>query len=275
MQEGNLTRAGAKAVCRVLGVDAALDGVAGQRDLLLGDVQSETGGNAQLLAHQIDTGDQLRNAMFHLDPGVHLHEVEVRSVGIQQKLHRAGAFIADSPCRPNGGLSHGCPERRGQASGGGLFYELLIAPLHGAVPVSQVNDMAKAVRQDLKLNVAGLQHQFFQIHFITAKAGECLGSGLGKGGWQLLRPVAAADAPAAAAGAGLQKHRIAHGLRGGQGRRRTVHRPVGAGRDRHACLTHQIPRGGFGAGPADRIAGGADEGDALCGAGIRKFRVFR
>ena len=42
----------------------------------------------ELPLHQVGSGDHFRDGMFHLQPGVHLHEVEVM-IGIHYKLHRA------------------------------------------------------------------------------------------------------------------------------------------------------------------------------------------
>ena len=61
----------------VLGVDAALDGAAAVHDVLLREAQLLAGGDADLLAHQVDAGDQFRDRMLDLDAGVDLDEVEV------------------------------------------------------------------------------------------------------------------------------------------------------------------------------------------------------
>ena len=60
--------------------------------------------DAQLLAHQIHAGDELGDAVLHLDPGVHLHEVEVLQVAVQQEFHSAGALVVHGPGGPDGGL---------------------------------------------------------------------------------------------------------------------------------------------------------------------------
>ena len=184
---------------RVLGVDAALDGVAAEADILLFEVQGQSGGDAQLLAHQIHAGDELGDAVLHLDPGVHLHEVEMLQVAVQQEFHSAGALVVHGPGRPDGGLAHLLPQLRCQAPGGSFFNELLVAALHRAVPVPQMDDVAVAVRQHLELDVPGPEHQLLQIHLVIAEAGLGLCLGLRKGRGQILRPVAPADAPPAAA----------------------------------------------------------------------------
>ena len=48
--------------------------------------------------------------MFHLDAGVHLHEVEVLPVGIQQKFYGPSPFVAHGPGCVYGGPTHLLPQ---------------------------------------------------------------------------------------------------------------------------------------------------------------------
>ncbi|KAG0927779.1 hypothetical protein G6F31_017928 [Rhizopus arrhizus] len=61
----------------VFGVDAALDGVAGEHHVALLDRQLLAGGDLQLLGHQVDAGDHFGDRMLHLDAGVHFNEIEL------------------------------------------------------------------------------------------------------------------------------------------------------------------------------------------------------
>ena len=76
----------------MLGVDAALDGMAVERDVLLREGQRRAGGDADLLVHEVDPGDHLGDRMLDLDAGVHLDEVEFAV--LVQELHRSRADIA-------------------------------------------------------------------------------------------------------------------------------------------------------------------------------------
>ncbi|KAG1247821.1 hypothetical protein G6F65_019957 [Rhizopus arrhizus] len=78
----------------VFGVDAALDGVAGEHHVALLDRQLLAGGDLQLLGHQVDAGDHFGDRMLHLDAGVHFDEVE--AAVLVQELERAGAAVADA-----------------------------------------------------------------------------------------------------------------------------------------------------------------------------------
>src|SRR3712207_8614617 len=50
-----------------------------------------SGGDADLLVHEVDAGDHLGHRMLHLDAGVHLDEVELAV--LVQELDRAGAGV--------------------------------------------------------------------------------------------------------------------------------------------------------------------------------------
>ena len=70
-----------------------LDRVAGEPDVALGEAQRQPGGELDLLAHQIDPGDQLGHRMLDLQPGVHLDEVELAV--LVEELDRAEAAVVE------------------------------------------------------------------------------------------------------------------------------------------------------------------------------------
>ena len=61
---------------------------------LVGERQRLARGDPDLLAHEIEAGDQLGHRVLDLEPRVHLHEVEL-AVGVEQVLHRADVGVAD------------------------------------------------------------------------------------------------------------------------------------------------------------------------------------
>ncbi len=78
----------------MLGVDAALDGVAAQLDRARQDlVQPLARGDQDLALHQVDAGDHFGHRMLHLDAGVHLDEVQLAR-RVHQELDRAGVGVA-------------------------------------------------------------------------------------------------------------------------------------------------------------------------------------
>ena len=65
-------------------------------DVVLFETQFFAEGDADLLAHQIDAGHQLRHRVLDLDAGIHFDEVKV-VVFIQQKFAGAGASSSRPP----------------------------------------------------------------------------------------------------------------------------------------------------------------------------------
>ena len=57
--------------------------------ILLPVAEPLAGGDAELLGDEVGAGHQLRDGMLHLEPGVHLQEVELPRL-VEQELHRAG-----------------------------------------------------------------------------------------------------------------------------------------------------------------------------------------
>ena len=86
--------------------------------------------------------------MFHLQPGVHLHEIEA-AILVQQELHRAGAAVVDRLCRLHRGIAHLLAQRLGHTRGGRLLDHFLVTALHRAVPLRQVDTVAGVIAKHL------------------------------------------------------------------------------------------------------------------------------
>mmetsp|Transcript_2203 Transcript_2203/g.5212 ORF Transcript_2203/g.5212 Transcript_2203/m.5212 type:complete len:202 (+) Transcript_2203:1805-2410(+) len=73
------------------GIDACLKGVAATRNFVLFQGQFLTAGHSQLPLDQINSGDEFRNGMLHLQPCIHFTKIKV--VTFQQKLDRSGIGV--------------------------------------------------------------------------------------------------------------------------------------------------------------------------------------
>ncbi len=263
-----------EALVRVLGIDARLDRMAVDDQLFLAQRQRLPGSHAQLPFHQVQPGDHLGHRVLDLQPRVHLHEVEA-AVLVGDELHRARADITHRLGGVDRGLAHGGAALARHARRGGFFQHLLVATLHRAVALEQVDAVAMAVAEDLDLDVPRPQHVLLDQHVLVAEG--ILGFALARGqrGLEVLAPVDAAHALAAAAGAGLDQHRIADGRRlvGQEGRLLVV--AVVAGRQRHAGLGHQCLGGRLAAHRTDSRCRRADEDDAGLGTRVGKGVVLR
>jgi hypothetical protein len=112
-----------------------------------------------LLGDEVDAGHHLGDAVFDLQAGVHLEEVEVTFL-VEEELHGAGvAVVADTGDRERR-LAEGLALVVVHRIGGGLFDQLLVATLDRAVALAQEELVAVVVDEDLGFDVAGLSMYF-------------------------------------------------------------------------------------------------------------------
>ena len=127
----------------------------------------------QLPLDQIQPGDHLGHWMLHLQTGVHLHKVE-GTAGVNDELHRAGAHVAHSARRRDGGFTHGLTAGCIHAGGGGFFNHLLVAPLHRTVALEEVHHVAVCVSEDLNLDMPRFACIALEQHRVVAEGRDCL-----------------------------------------------------------------------------------------------------
>ena len=201
-------RGGQEAAERVFGVDAALDGPALARNLVLGKGQRLASGHADHHLHEIDARDALGNRVFHLQPGVHLQEVEAL-VTADDELDRACALVLHSLRQRHRLRAHGLARGIGDEGRRRLFDDLLVAALDGAFALVQEDDIAVGVAQDLDLDVARLLYELLDEDAVVAEAGQGLVAAGAETLQRFLVVAGYTQALAAAAGAGLDHHRVA------------------------------------------------------------------
>jgi hypothetical protein len=217
----------------VLGVHAALDHVPAQRHLV-GTVIGSPGGHADLLLHEVHAGEHLGDRVLHLDARVHLHEVE-RPVLVEEHLDRPRAHVVDGL-----GAAHRRPRPSPRAGSGvitgarRLLHELLVAALHRAVALAQVDHAAVRVAEDLELDVPRAREVLLDVHVAVAERRERLERASWnertKSSGSLATRIPFPPPPAA----GLDDHREADLLGERERLVRVLHRPGRAGHDRHA-----------------------------------------
>ncbi len=147
---------GTEAVGGVLGGDPALQRSAAGPDRVL--AQAEVGhgrarGDPYLALDEVDVGDLLGHRVLDLDARVHLDE-HVAAGGVEQELDGARAGVSDRPREPDGVGADSVAELRIEVRRRGQLDDLLVAALHGAVPLVQVDHVAVRVGEDLDLDVA-------------------------------------------------------------------------------------------------------------------------
>ena len=219
----DLARGGREVPRRVLGVDAALDRVAAQLDVLLLDGQRLAGGGEDALAHDVDAGHHLGHAVLDLHARVHLQE-EVLPV-LEQALDRAGADVVDGARRVDADLADRLAHRLVDGRGRRLLDQLLVAALDRAVALAEVDDVAVAVGEDLDLDVARVGQVALEVDGAVGEELLALARGALEGVLELVLGQRDAEALAAAAAGRLDGDRVADLVLGDTAARLRASRP--------------------------------------------------
>ena len=260
---------------RIFGVDAALDGVAADLDVALGVRQGLAGGDEELGLDEVDAGHELGDRMLDLDAGVHFNEIEL--VVLIEELERAGVAVTDLAAGPRrSDRPWSCAACAVMPGRRGLFDHFLVAALHGAVALAQVDHVAVVVGEHLELDVARLLEEFLHVDLGVAEGGERLG--LGDADRVQQRGVGVHDAHAAAAAAArcLDDHRVADILGDAEVFVRILaERAVGPGHAGHAGCLHDLDRRDLVAHEADGLRARADEDEAALLDPLGEIRVLR
>ena len=234
------------------GVDARFNGVALELRLKLGN--GLAGGDAELLANDVDAGHPFGDRMLHLQTGVHLHEVHRPCGEVEDELHGARPDVAHLIRNGPGVGQHVTAQILRQHGGTGLLEHLLLVPLHAAIPQAQHQGVAQGVAQQLHLNVPQRRDALLQIDVAVAEGALRLGGDPMEELKELRAALHHLNALAAASVNGLDEHRIADfvGHLGG---------PFGVGQNAVAARNHWHPQTQRGVDGVGLVAHGLHAGD--------------
>ena len=193
----------------MLGVDAALDGVAADLDLVGENVAEALAGcDAELGLDEVDAGDGFGDGVLHLDARVHLDEVEL-AVFIHEELDGAGVLIADFGEATAQGLADLLAHFGRDLQRRRFFDEFLMAALDGALALKERGDVAVLVGEHLELDVARLLDELLHVELAVAEGvGGFSGGGMEEVG-QFFGSAHDAHAATAAAGLGFENDGVA------------------------------------------------------------------
>ncbi len=206
---------GREVLFRILGRDPALQCVPVQHDVPLRRnvgirfADARPFSDADLRLDDVDAGDFLRDRVLDLDARIDLDEVELAGIGIHEELDGAGMRVIDAARQLQRRLAERlallwCQVRRGRP-----LDHLLIAPLHRAVALEQMHQIAVLVAENLHFDVAGADDHLLQIDLVVAESCRRFPAGDFDGRRQLSLAVDGAHAAAAATPTGFQHQRIA------------------------------------------------------------------
>nr|GEU28319.1 conserved hypothetical protein [Tanacetum cinerariifolium] len=262
-----------KTLVGIFSVDARLDRMTVDGQVMLQLGQRLAGGHAQLPFHQVGAGDHFGDRVFHLQARVHLHEVE-RAVLVGDEFHGAGAHVTDRARGRHCRLAHGGAALGGHVGGGRFFEHLLVPALHRAIALEQVDVVAVGVGKHLDLDVARALQVFFGQYLVVAKGADRLALARRQRILELRRAVDHAHALAAAAGRRLEQHRVADAVGLRLQEVGVLALAVVAGHQGHVGLLHQRLGGGLGAHRAHGRCGRTDEHQSGLRAGVGKVGVL-
>ena len=172
----DLPCAGHEILFGILRVDTAFDRM--QPGLCIDDMVGKmlSGSHLDLLLHKITTVDLFGHWVFHLNAGVHLHEVEVQVV-IDEVLDGAGIVVSDGLTETDRSLTHSLAEILRHERGGTLLEDFLIAALKRAVALTEMDDFAVLVSENLELDVVRIDNELLDIDIGVTEGLFCLHAG--------------------------------------------------------------------------------------------------
>ena len=198
---------------------------------------------------------------LYLHARVHFDEVEL-PVFIEE-FEGARAAVADALAGFDAALPEAFDELAGNAEGGRLFDHLLIAALHGAVALAEVDGVLEAVGENLNFDVARIFEELFHVGGRVPEGDARLFLRHVDGGEEGRFRAHDAHAASAAAARGLDDDRIADLAGDLKDFLRIVgERPVGARNAGNARLAHGLLGAHLVAHEANAFGARADEGEA-------------
>ena len=163
--------------------------------------------DAQLLAHEVDAGDELRHRVLDLDARVQLEEEEVAPV--EHELGRARALVADRTRERDGRVAHARAELRVERRRRRLLEHLLMAALDRALALAEREYGAVRVCEQLDLDMARPLEVALEEERVVPERAGCLALRGRDRVVELLRRSHDPHAAAAAARGRLDEQRVA------------------------------------------------------------------
>ena len=159
-----------------------------RRTSCLGEAERLAGRDAELELDEVEAGHGLGDRVLDLEAGVHLEEVELAGVVVEQELHGAGVGVADVAGEVDGRGGDRGALLVGERRRGRLLEHLLVPALGRAVALVEVEHGAVVVADHLHLDVAAALDVLLDEHGVVAEGAQRLAL---RGGDRLVHLVAA------------------------------------------------------------------------------------
>src|SRR6266550_6880573 len=193
---------------RILRRDAALDRCAATHDAGLREWERLARGDGELHSDEVEARDHLGDRVLHLEPGVHLEEVEPAAV-IDEEFDRARVAVPGFPRDPDRRGAELLAEPVVDPRPRRLLDQLLVAPLHRAIALAEPHDVSVTIGEELHLDVARGDDGLLQIERGLSEGGGGFARRAPPRRIEILIAPHRPHALTAAAARRLQQHRVA------------------------------------------------------------------
>ena len=184
-------------------------------------------GDENLAAHQVDAGHDFGDRVLDLDTGIDFDEVELAAIDIEQELDGPGAAISHRLAESNGRLADPLAKVVRERDARRDFDDLLVPPLHGAVTLPQVDEVAVRIAEDLDFDVLRPRYVPLEKHVRPAERRCRFALRFREPTFELVGSGDDAHPPSAAAEARLDHDGVADSGRLGRSVREPAERRVG------------------------------------------------
>ena len=230
-------------------------------------------GDEELRAYQIEPGHLFGDGVLHLQPRVHLEEVELAAV--DEELDGARVAVPDGFSRRNRRARHPLAELRRHRGRWALLDHFLMTALRRAIALEEVEHAAVGAAEHLHLDVAGPIDEPLGVERAVSERGDRLAARRLNRFVDRGRVANRAHSFAAAAGGGFDQRGQADANDGGA--HAAIALVVGrlAGHHGHARRRHDAPRFDLRSHALDRVGRRTDEHEPRVDAGARERRILR
>jgi hypothetical protein len=153
---------------RILGVDAALHRVTGERDFALIEAKTRAGSDADLLLDDVDARHHLGDRMLDLHARVHFHEVEVALL-VHQELEGTRVGVLHGAGGIDDETAHLAANLFRNSDRGRFLEQLLVSALDRAFALAQMHDVAVMIAENLELDMPRRLEILLDVNVADAK----------------------------------------------------------------------------------------------------------
>lgn len=136
--------------------------------LLIFDGQFHSAGDLQLPLDEVQTGNEFCHWMLNLKPRIHLHEVELIGLCVEDELNGSSVVISHSLRSLDSSITNLISQFPTYGRGC-LFNNFLVSSLYRAVSLVQMDIVAVLITEDLNFDVPRPLYILLYEHMVISK----------------------------------------------------------------------------------------------------------